>query len=417
MSSCPIAPLTDALTSESTVPAVLTDRDRYGLLEVLDEVPDPRDPRGVRYRPASLLAVAVCAVLAGAVTYAAIYDWLEDLPDTDLPALGLSHRPALTTVWRLLLRVDSIALSRVLAQWLLSRLPSASTPTGTAPVPRVIGIDGKTVCGTVQPDGSSVHLLSAYDITTGITLAQLPLTAKGGEIAQVKPLVDQVEAVIGSVEGVVFVADALHAQTIHATDLTERKAALYVRVKGNQPTVFQRLRSLPWPQIPVGDRTRDRGHGRRETRTCKTVTVTLPGGLGFPHADQAVRILRTRRVRDTPTKTDASTPTTFKTKRETAYLIVTLPHEQASPVDLNLWARLEWFIENKSHWVRDMTLREDEQRARTGNGPAVFAALRNTSIGYHRSNGAANIARATRGANRHSTNLVHTVTSTGATTQ
>jgi hypothetical protein len=65
---------------------------------VLAEVPDPRDPRGIRYQLATLLAVAVCAVLAGAVTFAALADWLEDLPETDLPALGLTRRPVASTV-------------------------------------------------------------------------------------------------------------------------------------------------------------------------------------------------------------------------------------------------------------------------------------------------------------------------------
>lgn len=362
---------------------------------------------GIRYRLASLLAVAVCAVVAGAVTFAAIADWLEDLPDTDLPALRLTRRPVATTPWRLLIRVDSVALTRVLAGWLLTRVPPTDVPDNeqAAPAPvRRMAIDGKTVRGTVRPDGTYTHLLSADDVATGITVAQIPLEAEGGEIAQVKPLVEQVEAVVGSVAGTIFVADARHPQTLHTQDLTVRDAALLVQVKANQRGLFRRLRSLPWPKIPVGDRTRDRGHGRRETRTGKAVTVAVPGGLGFPHAAQAVRITRTRREAN-------------ETTRATADLIVTLPHDQASPVDLNAWARLEWPIENRSHWVRDMTLREDEQPARTGNGPAVFTALRNAAIGYHRTHGAPDIARATRRAGRHSSDLIHAMTSTGATTQ
>lgn len=418
MSSCPTAALSRILTARPVPLADLTVRDHGNLLDALDAVPDPRDPRGVRYRLASLLSVAVCAVIAGAVTYAAISDWLEDLPDTDLPTLGLPRRPAATTVWRLLVRVDSVALTQVLARWLLTRAPACSahgdvdldSDAGPSVAWRTIAFDGKTVRGTVTPDGACTHLLSAYDVATGITLAQLPLQAKGGEIAQVKPLVEQIETVIGTVAGCVFVADALHAQKIHTSDLAGRDAALLVRVKANQPTLFDRLRSLPWAATPVGDRTRDHGHGRDETRTCKAMTVHLPGGLGFPHAAQAVRITRTRRV-------NATTKTRAKTERETAYLIVTLPHEDADAAALNRWARQEWQIENKSHWIRDMTLREDEQRARTGTGPAVFAALRNGAIGYHRTNGATNIARATRQANRHSSALVHDLTSTGTTTQ
>lgn len=105
MPSCSIQQLTDTLASGSTPLTDLTDSDRTGLLEALAEVPDPRDPRGIRYRLVSLLAVAVCAVLAGAVTFAAVVDWMEDLDESDLPALGLTRgRPAGTTLWRLLVR-------------------------------------------------------------------------------------------------------------------------------------------------------------------------------------------------------------------------------------------------------------------------------------------------------------------------
>jgi hypothetical protein len=132
--------------------------------------------------------------------------------------------------------------------------------------------------------------------------------------------------------------------------------------------------------------------------------VRTPGGIGFPHAEQAVRITRTRIVNG-------------KTTREMAYLVVSLPAEHAQPVDLQQWARMEWHVENRLHWVRDETFGEDAHQARTGNGPAVAAVLRNTAIGYHRSNGEPNIARAARRANRRSDELVDTVTSSYTTTQ
>ncbi|WP_246607389.1 ISAs1 family transposase, partial [Paractinoplanes toevensis] len=153
--------------------------------------------------------------------------------------------------------------------------------------------------------------------------------------------------------------------------------------RSNQPTLFRQLKRLPWAQIPAGNRTRDRGHGRRETRTVKAVTVTTPGGIGFPHAQQAVRITRTRIVGG-------------RTSREAAYLTVSLPAGQALPVDLQAWIRRHWHIENRLHHVKDVTFREDQHQARTANGPAVIATLRNTAIGWHRTAGATNIARATR---------------------
>lgn len=64
-----------------------------------------------------------------------------------------------------------------------------------------------------------------------------------------------------------------------------------------------------------------------------------------------------------------------------------------------------------------MTFSEDMHHARTGAGPAVIATLRNTAIGWHRSTGATNIARATQQANRQSHDLITAVTSSYPTTQ
>lgn len=89
----------------------------------------------------------------------------------------------------------------------------------------------------------------------------------------------------------------------------------------------------------------------------------------------------------------------------------------AQPVDLQQWARLGWHIENRLHWIRDVTFREDDYRAHTGNGPAVAAVLRNTAIGFHRGNGETNIARTTRRAYRRPHDLFTTVTSIYPSTQ
>ncbi|MEV6930398.1 hypothetical protein AB0M46_38760 [Dactylosporangium sp. NPDC051485] len=64
-----------------------------------------------------------------------------------------------------------------------------------------------------------------------------------------------------------------------------------------------------------------------------------------------------------------------------------------------------------------MTFREDAHQAHTGNGPAVAAVLRNTAIGYHRSNGEPKIARATRRASRRPDDLIDVVTRSNPTTQ
>src|SRR6266511_679145 len=374
MPSSPIEVLLPHQPAQAPRPAAVTDGEHHSLFIALAAVPDPRDPRGKRYPLVSMLAVAVCAVLAGAATFAAITDWVRDLDRAVWGRLGFTGQvPAATTVWRLLIRIDADVLSAVLTRWLRAR----ATPLVVAGRRwrLVIAVDGKVERGARLPDGRQVHLLSAYDTSAGVVLAQVQV-----------------------------VADALHAQTDHAEQVAARGGHLLIPVKGNQPTLFAQLKALPWAQVPVGDCRRDTGHGRKETRTVKAVTVATPGGLGFPHAEQAVRITRTRTING-------------KTTREMAYLVVSLPAEDAQPADLGTWARSEWHIENRIHYVRDVTLREDAHQARTGNGPAVFAALRNTSIGFHRSNGETNIARATRRANHRPHDLVDAVTRSNPTTQ
>jgi hypothetical protein len=74
-------------------------------------------------------------------------------------------------------------------------------------------------------------------------------------------------------------------------------------------------------------------------------------------------------------------------------------------------------VAHPAHWIRDVVFAEDAHQARTRNGPAVAAVLRNTAIGYHRSNGETNIVRATRRAHRRPGDLVAAVTGSIPTTQ
>jgi predicted transposase YbfD/YdcC len=397
MASSLITALTVTTPQATTAPGTVTDGEHNSLLAALSNVPDPRDPRGIRYPLSAVLAVAVCAVMAGASSFTAITDWLHDLDDHARIRLGFSDGvPAGTTMWRLLIRLDPTLLGTVLAGWLNTRAQRPSSPPRR--YRRVIAVDGKTLRGARLGDGRQTHLLSALDTATGIVIAQVTVDTKSNEITSFAPLLDAVEKVLGTLAGVLFTADALHTQTGHADEVTARQAHLLVQVKGNQPTLFKQLKRLPWAQIPVADRTRDRGHGRRETRTLKAVTLATPGGIAFPHAQQAARITRTRNVAG-------------RTSRETAYLTVSLSAGQALPRDLQTWIRGHWHIENRLHHVRDVTFREDLHQARTGNGPAVIATLRNTAIGWHRTAGATNIARATRQANRRSHDLITAVTS------
>lgn len=65
---------------------------------------------------------------------------------------------------------------------------------------------------------------------------------------------------------------------------------------------------------------------------------------------------------------------------ETVYGITSLSGERASPEALLARTRDHWKIENQLHYVRDVTLKEDACRVRSGSAPQVLAALRNTVV-------------------------------------
>jgi predicted transposase YbfD/YdcC len=268
----------------------------------------------------------------------------------------------------------------VISGWLAAQ---AASSTGGAGL-RALAVDGKTVRGAWRPDGSQVHLLSAISHDTGVVLAQREIAAKTNEIPELAPLLGELD-----LSGLVVTADALHTQRTTACHLVSDRNAHYVlTVKGNQPSLLaacQRALSGPVSDFAPEHLDVDRGHGRTAQRTTRVKTVTGGDGIDFPHAAQVFRVRR-----------DTGGLDGHRTRKEIAYCITSLDAEQASPQQLAGYLRGHWQIENRLHWVRDVTYDEDRSRVRTGAAPRVMASLRNLAISALRIAGHNNIASALR---------------------
>lgn len=351
-----------------------THRIGAGLLSALAGVSDPRKRRGVRHQIAAILAVAVCAVVAGCRSFTAIGEWAADAPDQVKSALGVgSAVPCESTIRRTLQRLDGDELDTTIGAWAAER----TTPATAAR--RLIAVDGKRVRGSGSDTSEPRHLLGAIDHARGVVLAQREVGCKTNEITEFAPLLDTID-----VTDSVITADALHAQRAHADYLVlERGAHYLLTVKGNQPGLFAQLKKLPWKGAPILHRSADRAHGRVEKRSVKVVTVSA--GILFPHARQAIQITRKTRRLDSK-----------KWRTEIAYAVTDLTAEQATAAELATWVRSHWHVENRLHWVRDVTYGEDHSQVRTGNAPRVMASVRNLVISMLRLDGATNIAQALR---------------------
>ena len=243
--------------------------------------------RGVRHRLGAVVGLAVCAVLVGARSFVAIAEWAADADQATLAELGVSGVVACESTFRRTLQaLDADALDDAVGAWAQARTSPAA---GTR---RRVAVDGKTLRGSGAAGEPGRHLLAALDHTHGVVLGQVDVATKTNEIPLFSRLLDRID-----LTGAIVTADALHAQRAHAQYLVDCRGAHYVlTVKGNQPHLRAQLAALPWDEIPVGDHTRDRGHGRVERRTLKVTAVAA--GLLFPHAAQAVQIVRRRRLAD-----------------------------------------------------------------------------------------------------------------------
>jgi hypothetical protein len=159
------------------------------LLVALAGVPDPRKARGCRHRLVTVLAVAVCAVLAAARSSVAIAEWAHDLPVSARLRLGLGRRPPReSTIRRILRRVDLDALDATLSSWLAAPLPNP--PPGRV---RVVAVDGED--RSEREDSprcprrgrAHVHLLAAFDPASGVVLGQTQVDGKSNEVRREAP--------------------------------------------------------------------------------------------------------------------------------------------------------------------------------------------------------------------------------------
>jgi predicted transposase YbfD/YdcC len=156
------------------------------------------------------------------------------------------------------------------------------------------------------------------------------------------------------------------------------------RLKGNQPELHEGVRLLFEHPVsaPVTVRQRNRHGDRIEVREL-ALSVELNDWAQWPGLAQVGRLTSLRKQQG-------------KVTTETSYLITSLSPEEATPAQLLRLVRGHWSIENKLHWVRDVTFDEDRCQIRTGAAPQVMAALRNLVISLFRFSGVCNIAAALR---------------------
>lgn len=296
-------------------------------------------------------------------------------------ALGFTHKktPCAATLHTIFRNLDKHVFESELGRWAESVMKQSP-----AQDLECASIDGKRLRGSQKQGAAAAHLLSAVSHHLGLTLGQRAVPDETNEIPIVLELLQEL-----ILEGRVITMDALLTQRKLAQAILDARGDYLMVVKENQAELKDWIRSLfddpVWlREVPQAAETIDIGHGRIEHRKLTASSALSESNL-WPGLRQVFEMERT-----------VIEKSSGKTTQEVVYGCTSLDHRKATAATLLNIARGHWTIENKSHWVRDVTFDEDRSQVRCGSIPQVLAALRNATIGLMRSTGENNIAAACR---------------------
>lgn len=352
------------------------------LIEVLAEIPDVRSKHGKRHRLVAILALACSAMLCGYRSYTAIAEWGRNYGEDLVRALGFTHRPpCAATLHTVLRRLDRERFEAQLGAWAEGLLGESAAPAGSEDA---IALDGKTLRGSQQQGAAGAHLLSALGHRVGVTLAQQAVDDKTNEIPMAAVLLRQLV-----LEGRIVTMDALLTQRQIAQQIVDAGGDYVMVVKANQPRLLKDIKTLFALDHRLGEgctggETLDLGHGRIEQRRLQT-SPALVGYSPWPGLAQVFQLERQVIIKKTG-----------EVREEVVAGVTSLAPARADAGRVLALVRGHWSIENRLHWVRDVTFDEDRSQVRCGSIPQVMAALRNTVIGLMRWAGHTNIASACR---------------------
>jgi predicted transposase YbfD/YdcC len=343
----------------------------------------------------------------------AIWQWSASAPQDKLARLGARWNPfarrfvvpSERTFRRVLGKLDADGLDAAVGGWVgdvtrgVAPAPVVPPTPGPAereqrravqraaehPVPHGVlpgaAVDGKALRGA-RTDAGPVFLVAAIDHASGAVLGQRQVPSKRGEGVAARDLLTGLD-----VPGMVWTLDVLHITKATARLITKDLHGHYVLIiKGNQPIARAAAQTLlagpdtDWVATTAVED--DRGHGRVERRTIR---VAPADDTLFPGAAQAFRLRR-----------DTGGLDGVMERKEIVYGITSLPADLAGPAHLNYYERRHWIVEDRLHWVRDVSFDEDRSQLRTGTTPRALTAFRNLAISAFRLAGHANIAHARR---------------------
>ena len=339
------------------------------IVDHLGGLTDPRR-RKVVYPLVNIVTIAICAVLCGADDFVSIAAfgrkkqwWLETFLDL---SAGIPSHDRFNAVLAVLKPAEFEAC---LLSWigaLQEALPG-----------QIVAIDGKTLRRSFDAASgkSAIHLVSAWATANRLSLGQVAVDQKSNEITAIPKLLKLLE-----LSGCWVTIDAMGCQTEIAQGIVDAGADYVLAVKQNQKNLYNDVSWFFLTKLAenfAGVRvrrhtTREKGHGRQETReyyVC-AVPAELRNRQRWPRL-AAIGCVVSHVVRN------------GKTCCQRRYYILS---RKLAAKEFAAAVRGHWSIENQLHWQLDVSFGEDQSRIRLGHADQNFSTLRRTALALLKNN-------------------------------
>jgi len=336
------------------------------IMELFEEIPDPRRPGGnIQHKLVDLLVIILLGVICGCETWIEIedyahakYEWLKTI--LELPG-GV---PSNDTYRRLMTRMLPQKLEEAYRQWVLPYVGGC--------IGKHIAIDGKTICTASNyrlsneetPEGK-LHIISAWVREDGISLGQIKTDEKSNEITAIPKMLDTLD-----VKGAVVTIDAMGCQVDIAEKIIDREANYLLALKKNQLNLYESVEEyFKWARTEPIEKKQlkeysyeEHEHGRHVYRTvevCNDVSW-IETVREWKRLSSIVCVTRKGEREGRQTE-------------ETAYYISSREWE-ADEVAKHIQGH--WTIENNLHWSLDAAFNEDSSKIHLGYSAENLSVIR-----------------------------------------
>jgi predicted transposase YbfD/YdcC len=313
-----------------------------------------------------IVVLTLCGVIAGCEGWESIVLHAKDRKEWFSQFLVLENGiPHATTLSRVFERICPDSFQQVL-QATASALRSAFEGK------RIVSIDGKALRHSFDKSigQNHIHIVSAYDGGSGVTIGQVSTACKSNEITAIPKLLELID-----ISGAVVTLDAMGCQKEIVRKIVAQGGDYIISLKGNQSTLHDQVKGFfsdttmeDLEQRPGSSilYTVEKGHGRVEERAYAIVNdvAWIDGRSKWENLNSIGMVISRRTING-------------KISEEKRHFIASIEPDVAL---FEKGVRGHWSIENSSHYVLDVSFREDDSRIRRDYSPENMAIFRRLAV-------------------------------------